>query len=180
MAFLDVTKAYDKAWSKAIMYVMHKQGIKDLHWRIIEKLNESLTAKIATKYGETRKIKIKDSKRQGGVLSVLEYGVLMDEINKDIQKEPIGIEIEENNTRIACLLWVDDVLLISTSQEELQKNAGHNKPNYQEIPHRIRKSQKQHNEKRRTKHQKTSQTRRYGTWSNRQIQVPRTNNAQQR
>ena len=45
----------------------------------------------------------------------------MDEINKDIQKEPIGIEIEENNTRIACLLWVDDVVLISTSQEELQK-----------------------------------------------------------
>ena len=45
----------------------------------------------------------------------------MDEINKDIQKEPKGIEIEENNTRIACLLWVDDVILISTSQEELQK-----------------------------------------------------------
>ena len=121
MAFLDVTKAYDKAWSEAIMYVMHKQGIKDKHWRIIKKLNENLTAKIATKYGETRKIKIKDSIRQGGVLSVLEYGVLMDEINKDIQKEPIGIEIEENNTRIACLLWVDDVVLISTSQEELQK-----------------------------------------------------------
>ena len=45
----------------------------------------------------------------------------MDEINKDIQKEPIGIEIEENNTRIACLLWVDHVVLISTSHEELNK-----------------------------------------------------------
>ena len=112
MAFLDVIKAYDKAWSKAIMYVMHKQGIKDKHWGIIKKLNENLTAKIATKYGEIRKIKIKDSIRQGGVLLVLEYGVLMDEINKDIQKEPIGIEIEENNTRIACLLWVDNVVLI--------------------------------------------------------------------
>ena len=121
MAFLDVTKAYDRAWSEAIMYVMHKQGIKDKHWRIIKKLNENLIAKIATKYGETRKIKIKESITQGGVLSVLEYGVLMDEINKDIQKEPIGIEIEENNTRIACLLWVDGVVLISTSQEELQK-----------------------------------------------------------
>ena len=45
----------------------------------------------------------------------------MDEINKDIQKEPIGIEIEENNTRIACLLWVDHVVLISTSHAELNK-----------------------------------------------------------
>ena len=120
MAFLDVTKAYDKAWSEAIMYVMHKQGMKDKHLRIIKTLSENLTANIATKYGEPRKIKIKYSIRQGSVLSVLEYGVLMDEINKDIQKEPIWIEIEENNTRIAWLLWVDDVVLISTSQEELQ------------------------------------------------------------
>ena len=121
MAFLDVTKAYDKAWSDAIMYVMHKEGIKDKHWNIIKKLNENLTAKIATKYGETRKINIKDSIRQGGVLSVLEYGILMDEIAKEIDKKGIGIEIDDEGTRIACLLWVDDVVLITTSREELQE-----------------------------------------------------------
>ena len=104
----------------------------------------------------------------------------MDEINKDIQKELLGTKMDENNTRIACLLWVDDVLLISTPQEELQ-NAGHNKPHNQEIPQRIRKIQKQHNEKR-TKHKENSQTWRYGTWCNPQIQVPtcRTNKEQQR
>ena len=36
MAFLDVTKAYDKAWSEAIMYVMHKEGIRDRHWNILK------------------------------------------------------------------------------------------------------------------------------------------------
>ena len=144
MAFLDVTKAYDKAWSEAIMYVMHKQVIKDKHWRMIKKLNENLTAEITTKYGETAKDK--------EVLSVLDYGVgIQIEINKDIQNEPVGIEIEENNTRISCLLWVDDVVLIKIPGRTT-KNAGHNKPNYQEIPHRIQKNQKQHNEKRRTKH----------------------------
>ena len=30
MAFLDATKAYDKAWSEAIIYVMHKEGIKGI------------------------------------------------------------------------------------------------------------------------------------------------------
>ena len=29
LVFLDVTKAYDKAWLDAIMYVMHKQGLID-------------------------------------------------------------------------------------------------------------------------------------------------------
>ena len=47
-----------------------------------KKLNENLTATIQTKYGPTRKIKIKDSTRQGGVLSVFQYALLMDEINK--------------------------------------------------------------------------------------------------
>ena len=64
--FLDVTKAYDKAWIDAIMYVMNKRGINSQIWAIIKKLNENLTATIQTKFGPTRKIHIKDSIRQGG------------------------------------------------------------------------------------------------------------------
>ena len=37
MAFLDVTKTYDKAWLDAIMYIMHNEGIRDRHWSIIKK-----------------------------------------------------------------------------------------------------------------------------------------------
>ena len=84
--FLDVTKAYDKAWIDAILYVMYKRGVNSKLWQIIKKLNENLTANIHTKYGPTRKITIKDSIRQGGVLSVLQYALLMDEINKEIQE----------------------------------------------------------------------------------------------
>ncbi len=84
IAFLDVTKAYDKAWLDAIMYVMHKEGIDLQTWKIIKELNSNLTAKLKTKYGLTRPIKIKDSIRQGGVLSVIQYALLMDEINKEI------------------------------------------------------------------------------------------------
>ena len=39
MVFLDVTKAYDKAWLDAIMYVMHKEGLDTPEWDIIRKLN---------------------------------------------------------------------------------------------------------------------------------------------
>ena len=121
MAFQDVTKAYDKAWSEAIMYVIHKEGIRDRHWNIIQKLNENITEKIKTKHGKNREIHIKDSIRQGGMLSVLEYGVLMDEINKDLEKKPLGIEIDGKGARVPCLLWVGDVVLIATSTEELQE-----------------------------------------------------------
>ena len=119
--FLDVTKAYDKAWIDAIMYVMYKRGLNTKIWSTIKKLNENFTATIQTKYGPTRKIKIKDSIRQGGVISVLQYALLMDEINKEIQGTDLGIKIPNTETNIACLLWMDDVLLLETRPEEKQE-----------------------------------------------------------
>ncbi len=120
IVFLDVTKAYDKAWLDAIMYVMHKEGLKDNHWTIVRKLNQNLTAKIQTKYGPTRKINIKDSIRQGGVLSVAQYAVLTDEITKEINTSNKGVNLPNKQEKIGSLLWVDDVAIMSCDPSELQ------------------------------------------------------------
>ena len=120
ITFLDVTKAYDKAWLDAILYVLYKEGIDSPEWMVIKKLNEGLTATIQTKYGETREIKITDSIRQGGVLSVIEYATLMDEISKKIKENNLGIYIPSIEEKIGCLLWMDDVILISTEIPEHQ------------------------------------------------------------
>ena len=87
LVFLDVTKAYDKAWSKAIMYALDKSGIKGKGWTITKKLNGNLTARIQTNHGYTRNVEIKDSICQGGILSVLQYANLMDEIIKERAKK---------------------------------------------------------------------------------------------
>ena len=154
IAYLDVTKAYDKAWLTGIMQVLYKQGIKDNHWTLIKRLNENISAKIQTKHGLTRNIQIKDSIRQGGVLSTTLYGLLMDEINKEISKENIGIQIEGTKKKTGSLLWVDDVLIITTEPQELQKGLnitnevsnqyhieyGSSKSNTQTIKHSRKKS----------------------------------------
>ncbi len=57
IAYLDVTEAYDKAWVDAIMYVMYKEGLRDNHWTIAQKLNQNLIATVNTRYGPTRKLK---------------------------------------------------------------------------------------------------------------------------
>ena len=86
--FLDVTKAYDKAWNKAIMYALDSSGVKSKEWSIAKKLNDNLTASVKTQHGQTRQIHIKDSIRQGGILSVLEYAKVIDEIIKETRKKP--------------------------------------------------------------------------------------------
>ena len=120
VTFLDVTKAYDKAWADGIMYVMEKEGIKDATWTMIRKLNEDLKAQVETKYGVTREITMKDNIRQGGVLSVAMYAVLMDEIAKEIEKKEMGVKITQDK-KIGCLLWMDDVVLISEKKTEMQE-----------------------------------------------------------
>ena len=118
--FLDVQKAYDKAWLDAIIYTLHKNGIEGKNLRMIKKLNSNLTAKIQTRYGLTRKINIKVSIRQGGVLSVIEYAALIDEISKELRKKGLGLKIYEN-INIDSLLWMDDVCLIHHDLETLQE-----------------------------------------------------------
>ena len=121
IVFLDVTKAYDKAWLKAIMHVLYKQGITDKTWDITDKLNQNLQAKIRTKYGLTRTIHINDSIRQGGVLSVIQYALIMDEISKTNKMEDIGEQIPGTESRINTLLWMDDVALIANNLDDLKK-----------------------------------------------------------
>ena len=94
--FLDVQKAYGKAWLDAILYALHINGVKDQNLRMIKRINSNLTARIRTRYGLTRKINIKDSIRQGGILSAIEYATLIDEIAKRAQrkKSPIFNQAE--------------------------------------------------------------------------------------
>ena len=121
LVFLDVTKAYDKAWLDGIMYVLQKRGIKTKLWKIIKDLNTNLTTSINTKHGKTRKIKITDSIRQGGVLSVTLYALMMDETNKALKQTNLGIEIPGSGTKIPCLLWMDDVVLLEETEKRIQR-----------------------------------------------------------
>ena len=118
--FLDVQKAYDKAWLDAILYALNINGVKGKNLRMIKKLNSNLTARIQTRYGLTRKINIRDSIRQGGVLSVIEYATLIDEIAKELKQRNLGYKTETNIT-LDSLLWMDDVCLIHYDLDKLQE-----------------------------------------------------------
>ncbi len=121
LIFLDVTKAFDKAWLDGIMKIMYDNGLDDKHWSIVKQLNENLKAVIKTKYGDTRQIGISNSIRQGGVLSVIMFGILMDQISKEIEKENLGVTIHGTDLTIGSLLWVDDVVLAETDPNRMRR-----------------------------------------------------------
>ena len=87
----------------------------------MKELNSNLLTTIQTKHGPTRKIKITDSIRQGGVLSVTMYALMMDETNKALLETDLGIKIPNSESKIPCLLWMDDVVLAETKEDLAQK-----------------------------------------------------------
>ena len=98
-----------------------KNGVEGKNLTIIKKkLNSNLTARIQTRFGLTKEIPIKDSIRQGGVLSVVEYATLIDEISKELRKRNQGVRTAAG-TQIDSLLWMDDVCLIHSDRDELQQ-----------------------------------------------------------
>jgi hypothetical protein len=103
------------------MYAMHQNGLTGPLWNLIRKMNQNLTATIKTKDVPTRLINITDSIRQGGVLSGLQYSLVMDEIAKEITKIDIGCTIPGHKDKLGCLLWMDDVALFTDKKEELQE-----------------------------------------------------------
>ena len=121
--FIDVQKAYDKAWLDAISYALHQNRVGGKNLRMIKNLNSNLTAKIQTRYGLTRKLQIKDSIRQGGVLSVIEYATLTDEIAKELRQGNPGYVTQANIT-LDSFLWMGDVCLIHPDVEKLQEIQG--------------------------------------------------------
>ena len=119
VTFIDIKKAYDKAWLDGIMYILYKNGLKSRIWRTVRRLNSNLKAVVRTKFGKTEEFAINNSIRQGGVLAVTLFAVLMDEIAKEIEKARLGVQV--GGKKIGCLLWVDDAVLMSNTKEEHQK-----------------------------------------------------------
>ena len=58
--------------------------------------------------------------RQGGVLYVIQYALMMDEINKEIIKDNVGPKLQNTEEYIRCILWMDDVALIVENHKDLQ------------------------------------------------------------
>ncbi len=118
-AFLDVHKAYDQAWRGVIFHILWESGIRGKLWRILIKLNSDIVVQIATRFGLTRVINVYGGVKQGGVLSVAQFARMIDELEAELKKEGLGVEFL--GLLIACLLFVDDIILMADSADELQE-----------------------------------------------------------
>ena len=99
------------------MHTLWQNQIRGKIWRIVRKLNENLTAQCRTNHGISRKIEIKGSLRQGGVLSVTEFAKMMDNLSQELITKGYGVKY--GNCTIPALLLVDDVAILADNEKDM-------------------------------------------------------------
>ena len=100
--------------------ILWKNGAKGKLWRLARSLNVSLTARVKTKHGITRKITRGGGGKQGGQIIVTLFSKLMDTLTDDMQEDDeMGVKIE--NEKIANLLFVDDVATLAEGKKHQEK-----------------------------------------------------------
>ena len=89
-------------------------------WRVVKKINKGLSTRIRTRYGKTRSVDIPESIRQGGVLSVIQFSKMMDMLNEMLEEEFEGYRVWYGESKIACLLFMDDAIIVEEDPEKFQ------------------------------------------------------------
>ena len=119
IAFIDLQKAFDKTWVQGLFFNLWNKGIKDKIWRIVLKLKQNRKTIILTKFEETKEIGIVDDMGQGKVISGPEFSVLVDEI--EVELKTVGFTLNYGYLGIACLLFMDDITLVSKTYREMKQ-----------------------------------------------------------
>ena len=120
LTFFDVQKAYDRADVENMLHIMWQAGVKGKMWRILKNLSTNLTATVKTRFGPSRELTRGNGGKQGSRATGRCFSKQMDTLSEDfinLHKESVQINDE---FRIGCLEWVDDVMSATTGKTNQQ------------------------------------------------------------
>ena len=117
--FVDFKKAFDTVIHSGIKYKLLQNNINGMFYRILCDMNKNnyLSVKLDSKF--TQPFKSDIGVRQGVVLIPNIFKFFLNDLNISIESSGIGTTLF--NTNIGCLLYADDLVLISDSKNGLQK-----------------------------------------------------------
>ena len=119
LAFIDISKAYDKSWDKAVFYSIWKRGVQGKIWRVMLMLNAHNTARILTRYGLTEPITLEGNLRQGSVLSVIEFSSVLDSLGRMLLNRNLGAAYAD--LIIPSLLFMDDIAILENNEKRFEE-----------------------------------------------------------
>ena len=113
LAALDVSKAFDRVSHFGLFLKLIDKGVPG--WFIASLLNWYSKCTAVVRWGNTisTPFSIESGVRQGGVLSPILFAIYIDEIILSLTNAKLGCTI--NGVYLGCLLYADDIILLSCS-----------------------------------------------------------------
>lgn len=116
--FVDFQKAFDNVWHQALLVKLNKIGITGKIFNIVKNMYLSATVSTKIKGRYMDEITVKKGVHQGNTLSPTLFNVYINDIVQYVkEKDSPFITATE---RIPCLLYADDLALLSTTKLGLQ------------------------------------------------------------
>jgi len=118
--FIDVKKAFDRVFRGGLWSKLWKIGINGKLWRVLRAIYQKVESCVLVSGETTDWFSIDTGVRQGCVLSPILYAFFINGLIDELKQAQLGVEISPE-VLIDCLLYADDIVLITDSKEKLQR-----------------------------------------------------------
>ena len=116
--FIDLRKAFDTVWHEGLLLKLQRAGVNGKIYELIKSMYQHSISRVKCKNILTDSIDIKGV-HQGNVLSPLLFNIYINDIGNTLLTDAAPILQE---SKVNHLLYADDLVLLSTTEEGLQKN----------------------------------------------------------
>ena len=118
-AFIDLEKAFDRIDRRLLFYRLLKCGINGNLYNVIKAMYSDTVSSVRVNNNLTEWFHINCGVRQGDILSPLLFNIYINDLLLALKKLDSGVVC--GNTKICCLLYADDLVLIAENENCLQK-----------------------------------------------------------
>ena len=119
--FIDFKKAFDSVWHAGLFYKLLHYKIGGRFYDLIKNLYSKTKCSIKCADKRTEFFNYQTGVRQGCILSPMLFNLYLNEIPFLLDREDTDSITLSNGSKLNCLLYADDLVLVSHSAKGLQK-----------------------------------------------------------